>query len=52
MRAVYPCTCQGVDDDEGWNAGGLEWTNNEFLHLRTKGLLSGPLSCSVWVCYL
>ena len=27
---------EGIDDDEGWNADGLKWTNNDLLHLGNQ----------------
>ena len=32
---------KGIDDDEGRYMGGFERTNDELLHLRTEGFLSG-----------
>ena len=37
---------QGIDDNECFDLCLLEWVNDEFLHLGTKGLLS-----NVGVCY-
>jgi hypothetical protein len=35
-----PAFVEGVDDDEGRNAGGFERVDNDFLHLRKKRVLS------------
>ena len=36
---------EGIDDDQGWDVGGFERTDDESLHLRTKGVASGIGVC-------
>ena len=36
-RFLILALIQGINNDESWNTGGFEWTNNELLHLGVEG---------------
>ena len=36
---------KSINDNQSWDLGGFKWTNNDFLHLRVKRLLSDVRVC-------